>query len=673
MIVRNEAAILERCLDAALPAFDAASICDTGSTDGTAALAAAWLARRAIPGRVHAHAFEDFGRNRTLSILAAQKTLAELGWRLESCYLLFLDADMVLEVGERFRRDTLEADVYRVIQRNGTLEYPNVRLARASLAARFVGPTHEYFDAPPNAGIFPLDTLSIDDRGDGGSRSDKFERDRRLLEAELAQDPQNARAMFYLAQTLRDLGDFPKALFWYRRRLTAGGWPEEAWYAQYAIGRLYIEAGQTADAVRELHRAIHGDPSRAEPFFHLARHLRNRGRHLYAAACARHGLEIGFPADRGLFIERDVYDWGLDEELAISGFYTRFREEGFAANERLALTPDIPARVSNQALANAAFYAEPLSDATYMRITPALPPDYRPCNPSIVRNPSGYLLNCRAVSYRVDAHQRYVAVEPDGTLRTRNFLMLLDRDLGFLDQTEVVSDLPPLRPSTIIGLEDCRLVELSGRIAFTCTTIDLHPDGPVRPSLVTLDDRFRIERHVPLRGHGGGRPEKNWLPFTDAQTGELRAVYGYEPFVVLGIDPSTGDCQVVAEHRSRRNLRGFRGSAGPVDLPAEAGGGKLLLVHEVAFHGRRYYLHRFVAVDERWRITRASRPFFFRTRGIEFVCGAALAHGGEDLLITLGVEDGEAWLCRLPLRAVASLLRPLPESRRSNIFPGNPA
>src|SRR5438552_11766558 len=87
MIVRNEAHVLERCLDAARPLIDAASLCDTGSQDGTAELAASWLSRRGIPGLVHHHEFRDFGHNRTLSILAAQETLRRFGFDLERCYL----------------------------------------------------------------------------------------------------------------------------------------------------------------------------------------------------------------------------------------------------------------------------------------------------------------------------------------------------------------------------------------------------------------------------------------------------------------------------------------------------------------------------------------------------------------------------------------------------------
>ena len=142
--MRNEARVIERCLDAARPAIDALTICDTGSTDNTVAHVRSWLRRTGMPGRVHQHPFVDFAHNRTQSMRSAHETVQALGWDPAEAYLLFLDADMLLEVGGEFRRDRLSADVYRVVQRNGALRYPNVRLVRATVAGCFVGATHEY-------------------------------------------------------------------------------------------------------------------------------------------------------------------------------------------------------------------------------------------------------------------------------------------------------------------------------------------------------------------------------------------------------------------------------------------------------------------------------------------------------------------------------------------------
>lgn len=660
MIVRNEAHVIERCLDSARPAIDALDVCDTGSTDDTVSIVQAWLARTGIPGRVHRHAFVDFGQTRTLAANEARQTVADLGWDPAEAYLLFLDADMTLEVGAGFSKSSLVADAYRVVQFNGTVQYPNVRLVRATVPARFVGATHEYLDLPPGTSVDTLDSLAIDDLNDGGSRDDKYIRDERLLREALECDPGNQRAMFYLAQTYRGLGEAAKALIWYRRRAQAGGWEEEAWYAQFAMGDILADGGNIRAAVRAFAAALRRDRARPEPYCRLAVLLRQRNHYRWATRFAKAGLAIGIPANRSLFVDRVICDWGLMQELAIAAYYTPDREEGCAANERLALGVGAPPEVAQTALNNAIFYAEPLPGAEYSRIQPALSPEYAPCNPSIVRTGDGYAINCRAVSYRIDAYQRYASLEADGILRTRNILMRLDRELRFIDQTDVVCDLEPLRETVVRGLEDCRLVATREGLGFTCTTAEFHPAGPIKISLVMLAGDGRIARHVPLSGYADDQVQKNWLPFVSPDSGALSAVYGYAPFVVLEIDPVSGVCHPVVVHEHQRPFDSFRGSAGPVPLPAHAGGGHLLLVHEVAFSQLRYYLHRFVRTDDEWRITEVSRPFFFLHRGIEFACGMCVSHDG-DLLITLGTEDRDAWLCRVPMDTVLGLLRPLPD------------
>jgi len=659
MIVRNESSVITRCLDAARPAIDAVSVCDTGSTDDTIAIIEAWLQRTGLPGHIHRHRFLDFGRSRTRCIRAAQRTIRALGWKPSAAYLLFLDADMVLQVGETFTRDALDADVYRVMQRCGSLEYPNVRLMKAGVRGRFIGATHEYFSTPAGSSEQSLSSLSIDDRHDGGHRSDKFERDRRLLERELRRDPGNTRTLFYLAETYRGLRDLPKALALYRRRSEAGGWEEEAWYAHYVAGQLLHEAGRPRQAFHTLAGALRRDPRRHEPYAHIAGVLRTQGHHTWACRMARRGLQLGMPSDRTLFLDRGLYDWGFLRELSISAYYTGERAEGLDASERLLLGRGAPRDVTSSAMQNAVFYAAPLPNAVHVALTPALPPEFVPCNPSVLRTESGYLVNCRAVSYRINPDQLYIASEPDGVLRSRNILMRYDRTFTLLGETEVQASMAPLRWQPVQGLEDARVFSRDGQTGFLCTTTNLHPAGPIRLSLCHVTGSGEVNHHRPLSGYGDSRAQKNWLPFVEG--GELFAIYGYEPLVVVKIDEDTGTVEAVVERPQGRPFEDWRGSAGPIDIPADLGGGRLVLVHMVSWRARRHYLHRFVRLDDDWRITQVSRPFYFRHLGIEFGCGMCLAHGEADVLITFGVEDREAWLCRVPLSEVCRALVDLPD------------
>jgi glycosyltransferase involved in cell wall biosynthesis len=70
MIVRDEEAVIGRCLTSALPLIDTWTICDTGSTDATADLVAEVLA--GVPGELHRRPWVDFGHNRSEAIALAR-------------------------------------------------------------------------------------------------------------------------------------------------------------------------------------------------------------------------------------------------------------------------------------------------------------------------------------------------------------------------------------------------------------------------------------------------------------------------------------------------------------------------------------------------------------------------------------------------------------------------
>ena len=656
-MVRDEAAVLDRCLEAASPVVDALCLCDTGSRDDTVERAESWMARRAVPGSVHRHEWRDFGVNRTLALEAARGLVAELGWDPQQSYLLLLDGDMVLEVSESFHRSLLQEDVYRVLQRNGVMVYPNVRLVRASVGGRFVCPTHEYFELPDGASIDLVSELSIRDLYDGGSRADKLERVERLLEQELRENPGSARAMFYLAQTYRGLRDYGRALFWYQRRIAAGGWAEEIWFSRYTIGMMQLEVGDARNGVRSMHASLRMDPGRAEPWFQLAFFFRKRGRFGLATFYAQRGLEAK-PETRLLFVEPGVHPEGLRRELQIAAYSTRWRELGFDAGERLVLGEGVHPDLTDLAAGNQVFYAGALPTIRHVRVEAAVPDPFVAATPSVIPTSSGYLVCCKAVTYRIDAHQRFVSAAQGGVQRTESYLFEIDRDLTSGSQAWVEHDLVSVRDTQVQGLEDSRLVEWRGRRFLLGTSWNLHPQAIVRMSLAVLDGA-RIERLVPLSGYGDDRSQKNWLPFVDPHTGELHALYGYAPLVVLRVDVETGVCKPVVQVEHRRNLGRWRGSAGPLALPPQLGGGWLVLIHDVSWHGRRYYLHRFVHYSEDWELRRVSRPFFFRQREIEFSCGMCFAHEPGRLIVGFSVMDREAWLAEVELGVVDELLKPV--------------
>jgi tetratricopeptide (TPR) repeat protein len=141
----------------------------------------------------------------------------------------------------RFLR-TLDAPAYLVRQFCGSTSYYNLRLIRRDLEARYVGSTHEYLAVSPAARR--LDTIWFRDHADGANRSEKYRRDLVLLTRALEANPEDPRATFYLAQTLREMGRYAEAGELYRKRIAQGGWIEEVWYSTYMLALCHRGAGE---------------------------------------------------------------------------------------------------------------------------------------------------------------------------------------------------------------------------------------------------------------------------------------------------------------------------------------------------------------------------------------------------------------------------------------------
>lgn len=366
MIVKNESHIIERCLNSVKDLVDCISICDTGSTDHTIDLIEQFMKTHQIPGKVHRHCWKDFGYNRTLSAKAAQQTLKELGFSLSETYLLLLDADMLLEIDPSFNKQPLIADHYLVLQKSPAITYYNTRLIRASLPWESIGVTHEYWNCKEPSIEQRLDTLKINDRLDGGSKSNKFERDIKLLTKGLNEEPSNCRYMFYLAQCYHSLRQFKEAIKWYKARIAIGGWFEEIWYSKVMIGEIYEDLECWDEALQWYLDAYESNPDRAEPLQKIATYYRKHKQNHLAYLFAKQGSRIPFPNNQLLFISHSAYDYQFDEEISIAAYYiSAYKEEGFIAANRLSFKKDVPLHVRCQNNRNLLFYINPLPNTQF--------------------------------------------------------------------------------------------------------------------------------------------------------------------------------------------------------------------------------------------------------------------------------------------------------------------
>ncbi|MDR0788197.1 MAG: glycosyl transferase family 2 [Gemmatimonadota bacterium] len=334
--MRNESRVIGRCLESVLPYVDGAVICDTGSTDDTVDRIGEITRAAGAPLHLAHHPWVNFGQNRTRAATEARQWIRTQGWSPENCWLLLLDADMVLVVDPSFDREALTATSYEVEQDDGIVRYSNTRLIRLSVPWESVGPTHEYWRPVVEAGesitSAPLPSLLIRDMTDGGSKESKFERDIDLLTRALTEEPDNVRYVFYLAQSHYDIRQWAKAAELYELRWRMGGWSEERWFARYRQGLALLNLGEGERGAGVLLEAFNERPTRAEPLMALARHYRQQGRCHAALPLVLWALQIPWPKNDVLFIERHVYEWRLLEELVLTAIHVGEQYHGLAVD-----------------------------------------------------------------------------------------------------------------------------------------------------------------------------------------------------------------------------------------------------------------------------------------------------------------------------------------------------
>jgi len=342
MIVRDEVAIIERCIESARPLIDRWVICDTGSNDGTPEHIEALLG--GLPGRVVHDAWSDFGTNRNRLLSLANETASS------DQHLLLLDADMTIDFDED-ALDSLDSDGYHV-QVLSSPTYWMPYIVRSGLPWRYVGTTHEYLMCEAPVSFERLPGLRFRHHGDGGSRGDKFVRDFDLLTAAECDDPNDPRTAFYLAQTLRDLGRTEEAAAKYLRRAELGGWDEEVFCAFLEAGRL-LAPSDWDRAVAAFLAAHNSRPGRPEPLFELARGFRIRGMHHVAYLFSRQGVALARTDDL-LFVDEWIDAWGMRFEHSITAWWAGFPDDALACCDELLARDDLPPEYEAATVANRA-------------------------------------------------------------------------------------------------------------------------------------------------------------------------------------------------------------------------------------------------------------------------------------------------------------------------------
>jgi hypothetical protein len=172
----------------------------------------------------------------------------------------------------------------------------------------------------------------------------KAAQERDWLLAEVKRNPEDARSVFFLAETSFRMEDFDNARRWYARRVEMGGSDEEAYWAMYRLAHSTQQLGSPWPDFEDAYlRAWHFRPTRAEPLYAVAAAYHDMQRYRVGHLIAQRAAEIPFP-EEDLFVPRyaDVYAWRAADEQAVCASWIGRHAEAFTLCRRLLARPDMP-------------------------------------------------------------------------------------------------------------------------------------------------------------------------------------------------------------------------------------------------------------------------------------------------------------------------------------------
>lgn len=358
MIVKDEAPVIRRCLEALRPVIDRWVIVDTGSTDGTQEIVRRFM--REVPGELFERPWRDFAHNRSEALALA---------RDRGDYSLVMDADDTLELAPGFEMPRLAADSYTIEIADTGARYRRPQLVRNALPWRYQGVLHEFLTCEGARTQEALSGLRIHRGHDGARRKDAgtYRRDAEVLERALRteRDPfLRSRYTFYLAQSYRDCGETERALAAYLARGELGFWDEEVFVSLLSAARLMEGLGHPPDEVLHTYeRASAACPWRAEALHGASASCFRHGRNQKGYEFAERGVGLALPAD-GLFVEDWIYEYGLLDQLAINGYWSGHYAESLDASLKLLSEGKLPAHEHGRVSANARFALEKMPRAS---------------------------------------------------------------------------------------------------------------------------------------------------------------------------------------------------------------------------------------------------------------------------------------------------------------------
>jgi tetratricopeptide (TPR) repeat protein len=612
MIVKNESNIITRLFDSVLKIIDCYCICDTGSTDDTVSIIQNYFKKNIIPGKVVYEPFKNFCHNRNFSLNSA------IGM---SDYILLMDADMILEIKDFNKNELLIADSHSILQGNDDFYYDNMRIVKNNGLYSYCGVTHEYINTPSNNIKYSIskNKLFIRDIGDGGSKSNKVERDIKLLTDGINEEPTNARYHFYLANSYHDCGKYTEAIEIYKKRIHLGGWNQEVWYSFYRLGNCYKNTGDISKAIITWMDGYDYLPERLEGIYQIIMHYRIISKHKLAFMFYELALKIlqkNNHIDGYLFLHKDVYSYKLYYEYTIIASWLGIKN----INDELIIILNNcrDSNIIRNTFSNMKFYKNVLKpiDVINMddKINILLNNENTLFNSSSSclihnENKNGYFLNIRYVNYYITETGSYLNC--DNHIVSINKFVELDKDLKYTKEKLFDLNFVDRR---YIGIEDIKIFNDLNKNKIIFIGTGLHNNNNIG---IVMGD-YDICKDILISSElttdfSHSRCEKNWI-FVDYKN-ETHIIYKWHPLQICKLDDINNQISIIETKEMPRIFSHVRGSTCGFRYNSNE---IWFVVHLVSYENPRHYYHMIVIFDSMMNLLRYSAPFKFDTEPIEY-------------------------------------------------------
>ena len=615
MIVKNESKIIKRLLDSVSMLIDSYCICDTGSTDDTVQIIEDYFTEKNIQGKIVREPFKNFCHNRNVA--------------LQSCiglsdYVLLLDADMILELNNFNKMLLTTADHFIMFQGTSSFYYQNIRIVKNNGLYKYVGVTHEYIDCPDTTkACLNKDEIFIRDVGDGGCKTNKFERDIALLLDGIEKEPTNVRYYFYLANSYHDSGRFTEAINMYKKRIEMGGWKEEVWYSYYRIGLCYKNSNNFAEALHYWLEGYEYYPERLEAVYEIIKHYRINSKNklcLTFYKMAKEILKNVVDKDSYLFLQNNVYNYKIYYEYSIFAAYNGIKD----INDEIVMifnNQDNDSELANT-LSNMKYYksilkqksAINMDNTVHMLINNELIQMWSSSS-CLIPNPnsSGYLLNIRYVNYVIgekgeyhncDKHiitvNKYVELNSDLMASKEQFF-----DVGFTNRQYV-------------GTEDIKIYNDSNdKLVFIGTGYHSNNKIGVVSGEYDVNNSQLLTREL-TQQFTKSACEKNWV-FVNYNH-ETHVIYNWYPLHICKINDSNNELDSIKKIPMPKLFSLVRGSSCGFSYknPTKHTDELWFINHIVSYESPRHYYHIISVFDSSMNLLRYSAPFKFEGKNIEY-------------------------------------------------------